>query len=154
METGTGLETNLGAVARIKNFEVDVVLEGKPGDEAEPDEMWPEYGSFEFRNVLLLIDMKASNALNRLGTDLHTDRTPQPSTTSTSLYLPVRSSESAAEQEAENHLSCSHFSVSWTPIAEVSSSVASFFPPYPAKQLASASSLFHKILSFFLSLYA
>ena len=65
VETWTGLETILGAVARLKNFEVDVVAEDKPGEEAEPGEMWPEYGATEFKNFSASYGCEASNALNR-----------------------------------------------------------------------------------------
>lgn len=51
VETWTGLETSLGAVARLKTFESDTISEDRPGEILEPPQNWPEYGGIEFRNV-------------------------------------------------------------------------------------------------------
>jgi len=47
----TQLETSVGAVARIKNFEIEVVSEHLPKEIETPPESWPETGHIEFRGV-------------------------------------------------------------------------------------------------------
>lgn len=51
VETWTGLETSLGAIARLKNFENDTVSEDKLCESSEPPENWPQHGGIELRNV-------------------------------------------------------------------------------------------------------
>ena len=51
VETWTGLETSLGAIARLKNFENDTIPEDQPCESSEPSESWPQHGAIEFRNV-------------------------------------------------------------------------------------------------------
>jgi ATP-binding cassette subfamily C (CFTR/MRP) protein 1 len=51
VETWTDLETSLGAIARLKNFEIDTISEDQLRESSEPDEKWPQYGGVEFRNV-------------------------------------------------------------------------------------------------------
>lgn len=51
VETWTGLETSLGAITRLKNFEADVLPEDKPGENVDPGAQWPKFGAIEFRNI-------------------------------------------------------------------------------------------------------
>jgi len=46
------LETSLGAIARVKNFERDVKPEAKEGENQEPPSPdWPTHGAIEFQDV-------------------------------------------------------------------------------------------------------
>lgn len=47
----TSLETALGAVSRLKNFNEQTTPEDKPGEDHIPDDQWPEKGEIEFRGV-------------------------------------------------------------------------------------------------------
>ncbi|MCJ1311899.1 hypothetical protein MMC25_005572 [Agyrium rufum] len=47
----TELETSLGAIARLKNFESQIKPEEQPGENVIPPHSWPESGAIEFRNV-------------------------------------------------------------------------------------------------------
>jgi ATP-binding cassette subfamily C (CFTR/MRP) protein 1 len=47
----TQLETSLGAVARVKNFEKTTVPEDKDQETFVPGSNWPENGAIEFKNV-------------------------------------------------------------------------------------------------------
>ncbi|KAI1207078.1 ABC transporter [Annulohypoxylon truncatum] len=47
----TQLETSLGSIARVRNFEMEVLPEGKEGEDQEPPSNWPERGAIELRNV-------------------------------------------------------------------------------------------------------
>lgn len=49
--TYTGLETSIGAVARLKTFSDKVQPEHQPGEDAEPLSDWPQSGSMMIRNV-------------------------------------------------------------------------------------------------------
>ncbi|KUJ13347.1 putative multidrug resistance protein [Mollisia scopiformis] len=51
VENWTQVETSLGAISRLKNFEIEVVSEDKPEENVIPPESWPESGAIEFRNV-------------------------------------------------------------------------------------------------------
>ena len=47
----TQLETSLGAIARLKNFEAKVLPEEQPGEDVIPPESWPEAGAIDFQEV-------------------------------------------------------------------------------------------------------
>ena len=47
----TMMETSLGAITRLKEFEEATLPEQKPGEDKIPAEEWPGYGGIEFRNV-------------------------------------------------------------------------------------------------------
>lgn len=47
----TQMETSLGAISRIRSFEMDTVPEELPGEDQVPPEKWPERGMIEFHNV-------------------------------------------------------------------------------------------------------
>ena len=47
----TKVEICLGAVARIRNFELDVKTENLPDENDNPPDDWPRNGDIEFRNV-------------------------------------------------------------------------------------------------------
>jgi len=47
----TQLETSLGSIARLRDFERDVVPEAKEGEDLEPPPSWPDRGQIEFRHV-------------------------------------------------------------------------------------------------------
>ena len=51
VESWTQLETSLGAIARLKNFEATVVPEDKPEESGVAPESWPDQGAIEFRDV-------------------------------------------------------------------------------------------------------
>ncbi|KAF4624351.1 hypothetical protein G7Y89_g13820 [Cudoniella acicularis] len=51
VETWTQVETSLGAISRLKNFEADTVPEDKPEENVIPPESWPESGGIEFCSV-------------------------------------------------------------------------------------------------------
>jgi ATP-binding cassette, subfamily C (CFTR/MRP), member 1 len=51
VDSWTQLETALGAIARLKNFEATVVSENKPWECQEPLKNWPDRGSIQFRDV-------------------------------------------------------------------------------------------------------
>lgn len=50
-ESYTQMETALGAISRLKNFEKTTITEDKPGEVFIPEEQWPEKGAIEFRDV-------------------------------------------------------------------------------------------------------
>jgi ATP-binding cassette subfamily C (CFTR/MRP) protein 1 len=50
-ESYTQLETALGAISRLKNFNEQTTPEDKPGEDHTPDNSWPEKGEIEFRDV-------------------------------------------------------------------------------------------------------
>jgi ATP-binding cassette, subfamily C (CFTR/MRP), member 1 len=45
------METSIGAVARIKQFEADTKDEKRPEEVQEPPEEWPSRGEIVFENV-------------------------------------------------------------------------------------------------------
>jgi len=47
----TKLETSLGAIARLKNFETETPHESRLGENTIPPKSWPQFGSIEFRGV-------------------------------------------------------------------------------------------------------
>lgn len=47
----TQLETSLGAIARLKNFESETPCEDRECEMTEPPPGWPSQGRIEFRNV-------------------------------------------------------------------------------------------------------
>lgn len=47
----TQLETSLGSVARLKNFQATVSSENKPEETIVPPPDWPSQGAVEYRNV-------------------------------------------------------------------------------------------------------
>ncbi|KAH8883332.1 putative ATP-binding cassette transporter [Thozetella sp. PMI_491] len=47
----TEFETSLGSIARIRNLEKTVQPEGKPGEDNDPPEAWPDKGAIEFHSV-------------------------------------------------------------------------------------------------------
>lgn len=51
VDSWTQLETSLGAISRLKNFEATVVSENKPEECGVPPESWPDRGAVEFQNV-------------------------------------------------------------------------------------------------------
>ncbi len=51
MVSWTQLETSLGAVARVKNFEKTTISEDKAQETFIPGDHWPENGAIEFKNV-------------------------------------------------------------------------------------------------------
>jgi ATP-binding cassette subfamily C (CFTR/MRP) protein 1 len=51
IESWTILETSLGAIARLKNFESQTIPEDRPGEDKIPPPEWPENGAIEFKNV-------------------------------------------------------------------------------------------------------
>jgi ATP-binding cassette, subfamily C (CFTR/MRP), member 1 len=51
VESWTQLETSLGAIARLKNFEQTTTPEDKPEESGTPPPLWPEKGNVEFRDV-------------------------------------------------------------------------------------------------------
>lgn len=50
-ESYTQMETALGAISRLKNFEEQTIPEDKPGEDHIPNDQWPEKGEIEFRDV-------------------------------------------------------------------------------------------------------
>ena len=51
VESWTQLETSLGAIARLKNFEQTTTPEDKSEESGTPPSSWPEKGKIEFRDV-------------------------------------------------------------------------------------------------------
>jgi ATP-binding cassette subfamily C (CFTR/MRP) protein 1 len=51
VESWTQLETSLGAIARLKNFEQTTTPEDKSEESVTPPSSWPEKGKIEFRDV-------------------------------------------------------------------------------------------------------
>lgn len=51
VESWTQMETSLGAIARIKNFEHDTIPEDKPEENQTPAPSWPRSGKIEFRGI-------------------------------------------------------------------------------------------------------
>lgn len=49
--TYTGLETSIGAVARLKTFSDKVRPEHQPGEDSQPAVDWPQRGSVVIQNV-------------------------------------------------------------------------------------------------------
>ncbi|KAI1100526.1 ABC transporter [Jackrogersella minutella] len=47
----TQLETSLGSIARVRNFEMEVLPEAKNGENQVPPSSWPEKGAIEFKNL-------------------------------------------------------------------------------------------------------
>ena len=47
----TVLETSLGAIARLRDFEAETKVEAKDGEEIEPAKDWPSNGLIEFQNL-------------------------------------------------------------------------------------------------------
>jgi len=45
------METSLGAISRLRNFNIQTATENLPGETNEPAESWPENGNIEIRNV-------------------------------------------------------------------------------------------------------
>jgi len=51
IENWTSMETSLGAISRLRNFNIQTATENLPGETNEPAESWPENGNIEIRNV-------------------------------------------------------------------------------------------------------
>jgi len=51
MQFWTQLETSLGAVSRVKNFEETTIPEDKEQETFIPGDDWPRNGAIEFKNV-------------------------------------------------------------------------------------------------------
>lgn len=51
IESWTQVETSLGAIARLKNFEETVIPEDKPEESGAVPVSWPDQGAIEFRDV-------------------------------------------------------------------------------------------------------
>ena len=51
MQYWTQLETSLGAVARVKNFEKTTIPEDKEQETFIPGDDWPKNGAIEFKNI-------------------------------------------------------------------------------------------------------
>jgi len=51
VDSYTQLETSLGAIARLKNFEATEVSENLPGEDMIPEASWPDQGVIEFQGV-------------------------------------------------------------------------------------------------------
>jgi ABC-type multidrug transport system fused ATPase/permease subunit len=51
VEAWTQVETSLGAIARVKNFEETTPTEDKPEESEIPSSSWPDSGKIEFRDV-------------------------------------------------------------------------------------------------------
>ncbi|KAK5137623.1 hypothetical protein LTR08_007918 [Meristemomyces frigidus] len=51
VEKWTALETSIGAVARVKGFECDVISENGPGEESDTPAEWPSAGELDIDNV-------------------------------------------------------------------------------------------------------
>lgn len=47
----TQLETSLGAIARVMNFEKTTIAEDKEQETFNPGDDWPKNGAIEFKNV-------------------------------------------------------------------------------------------------------
>ncbi|KAI0881278.1 ABC transporter [Annulohypoxylon maeteangense] len=47
----TQLETSLGSIARVRDFEMQISPEGKEGEDQVPPSNWPEKGAIHFTNV-------------------------------------------------------------------------------------------------------
>jgi len=47
----TVLETSLGAIARLKDFEAETKIEALEGEDSIPPENWPSRGLIEIQNV-------------------------------------------------------------------------------------------------------
>jgi ATP-binding cassette subfamily C (CFTR/MRP) protein 1 len=47
----TGLETSLGAIARLKSFLAETKAEGIEGEEEMPPSEWPQHGSIQMTGV-------------------------------------------------------------------------------------------------------
>lgn len=47
----TMLETSLGAIARLRDFERDTKVEAEGGEDFDPPEKWPSSGLVEIENV-------------------------------------------------------------------------------------------------------
>jgi hypothetical protein len=47
----TVLETSLGAIARLRNFEANTKVEAQEGEDTEPPIDWPSKGLVEIKNV-------------------------------------------------------------------------------------------------------
>jgi ATP-binding cassette subfamily C (CFTR/MRP) protein 1 len=47
----TLLETSLGAIARLKDFEAETKVEALEGEDYKPPEDWPSRGLIEIQNV-------------------------------------------------------------------------------------------------------
>ena len=45
------LETSLGAISRLKDFEAETEKEGKEGENINPPENWPSKGLIQIQNV-------------------------------------------------------------------------------------------------------
>ena len=45
------METSLGAIVRVKDFETNTPSENLPGEDGVPPEKWPSSGAVELRNI-------------------------------------------------------------------------------------------------------
>lgn len=45
------LETSIGAVARVRDFEMSTEEEARPGEDSVPPKEWPASGKVDFKNV-------------------------------------------------------------------------------------------------------
>jgi ATP-binding cassette subfamily C (CFTR/MRP) protein 1 len=59
----TMLETALGAVARIKNFEADTASENLPDENQSPPSSWPEHGALSLSNIHAAYDPSTPDVL-------------------------------------------------------------------------------------------
>ncbi|KLO96043.1 Uncharacterized protein LW93_10925 [Fusarium fujikuroi] len=57
----TRLETSIGAISRLKTFNVTVKREGKEGEDMIPPENWPQRGSVELNNVSASYQMESDS---------------------------------------------------------------------------------------------
>ncbi|TAQ88798.1 hypothetical protein B7494_g2879 [Chlorociboria aeruginascens] len=62
----TQLETSLGAISRLKNFEREVISENLPGEIETPPENWPENGLIVFQEVTAAYESSASPVLRNI----------------------------------------------------------------------------------------
>lgn len=61
----TQLETSLGAIARIKNFEESTAVEAQEGEDEDAPDNWPPQGKIEIKNISASYD-STSKALNNI----------------------------------------------------------------------------------------
>lgn len=66
----TLLETSLGAVARIKNFEAETISENKPDETVIPSESWPDHGNLRISGIHASYDESGPDVLKNLSVDI------------------------------------------------------------------------------------
>ncbi|KAL2076085.1 hypothetical protein VTL71DRAFT_1028 [Oculimacula yallundae] len=64
--TWTALETSLGAVARVKNFEATIESEDGPEARNPPPQNWPQSGSLELCNFSAAYSANSANAIRAI----------------------------------------------------------------------------------------